>query len=68
MRPFRRTTLTRLGVFTAHPASFVIVAVYVAAWLVIDPASFDWHAVATIATWFMRSPPTLAPAKGISAG
>jgi low affinity Fe/Cu permease len=53
MRPFHRTTLTRLGVLTAHPASFVIVAVYVVAWLIIDPASFDWHAVATIATWFM---------------
>jgi hypothetical protein len=53
MRPFHRTMLTRMGVFTAHPASFVIVAVYVAAWLVIDPGSFDWHAIATIATWFM---------------
>jgi low affinity Fe/Cu permease len=53
MRPFHRTTLTRLGVFTAHPASFVIVAIYVVAWLIIDPRSFDWQAVATMATWFM---------------
>jgi low affinity Fe/Cu permease len=53
MRPFHRTTLTRLGVFTVHPASFVIVAVYILAWLIIDPGSFDWHAIATMATWFM---------------
>ena len=53
MRPFHRTALTRMGVFTAHPASFVIVAVYVVAWLIFDPGSFDWHAIATMATWFM---------------
>ena len=53
MSPFHRTVLTRMGVFTAHPASFVIVAVYAVAWLTFDPGSFDWHAVATMATWFM---------------
>ena len=36
MRLFYRTALTRMGVFTAHPASFVIVAVYVVAWLIFD--------------------------------
>jgi low affinity Fe/Cu permease len=40
-------------VLTGHPAAFVIVAVYVVAWLVLDRESFDWHAVATMATWFM---------------
>jgi low affinity Fe/Cu permease len=54
MRPFHRAILTRLGVFTAHPASFVIVAAYIVTWLIIDPGSLDWHAVATMATWFMR--------------
>ena len=53
MRPFHRTALTRMGVFTAHPASFVIVAAYVVAWRIFDPSSFDWHAIATMATWFM---------------
>ena len=53
MRPFHRTALTRMGVFTAHPASFVIVAVYVVAWRIFDPGSFDWHAIATVAIWFM---------------
>ena len=53
MSPFHRTVLTRMGVFTAHPASFVIVAVYVVAWRIFDPGSFDWHAIATMATRFM---------------
>jgi low affinity Fe/Cu permease len=53
MWDFHRTTLTRLGVFTAHPAAFVIVAGYIAAWLIVDRASFDWHAIATVATWLM---------------
>jgi low affinity Fe/Cu permease len=42
-----------MGVLTAHPAAFVIVLCYVVAWLVFSFHSFDWHAVATIATWIM---------------
>ena len=53
MDTFPRATLTRLGVFTAHPAAFVIVGVYVVVWLIASPGSFDWHAIATVATWFM---------------
>jgi low affinity Fe/Cu permease len=52
MDHFRRT-LTLLGVSASHPAAFIIVFIYVVAWLAISPASFDWHAVATIATWLM---------------
>jgi len=48
-----RSTLTQLGVLTAHPAAFVIVGVYVAAWLLFSPETFEWHAAATIATWLM---------------
>jgi low affinity Fe/Cu permease len=48
-----RIWLTRFGVFTTHPAAFLIVCAYVAAWLILSPDSFDWHAVATVATWFM---------------
>lgn len=48
-----RATLTRLGVLTARPAAFVILAVYVAFWLIIDRKSFDMHGVATVATWLM---------------
>jgi hypothetical protein len=46
-----RATLTRLGVFTLHPAAFVIVFCYVASWLVFSPARLDWRAIATVATW-----------------
>ena len=53
MDTFFRVTLTRLGVFTTHPAAFLIVGVYVVIWLIASPGSFDWHAVATVATWFM---------------
>jgi len=52
MHYFRRL-LTTLGVLTSHPAAFVIVFLYVGAWVTLSPSSFDWHAVATIATWFM---------------
>jgi low affinity Fe/Cu permease len=48
-----RAALTRLGVFTSHPAAFVIVFCYVGLWLAFNPTTLDWHAVATIATWFM---------------
>src|SRR3954453_18388232 len=45
--------LTRLGVFLAHPAAFVILFFYVGVWLVLDPRNFDWHSAATIATLLM---------------
>jgi len=45
--------LTRLGVFLAHPAAFVVLVVYIAAWLILDARSFDWHSGATIATLLM---------------
>ena len=48
-----RKWLTTLGALTAHPAAFVIVMIYAAAWLVLDRESFDWHGAATIATWLM---------------
>src|SRR4051812_29377521 len=48
-----RHALTKLGVLTAHPAAFVVALCYVAAWLFSSFESFDWHAVATVATLFM---------------
>jgi low affinity Fe/Cu permease len=48
-----RRALTETGVRTAHPMAFFIVAVYGAAWLAFEPQTFNWHAVATMATWFM---------------
>jgi low affinity Fe/Cu permease len=48
-----RAWLTFIGVSTAHPGAFGVVALYVALWLVFDPQSFNWGSIATIATWIM---------------
>ena len=48
-----RSWLTFVGVSTSHPLAFVVVAIYVATWLVFDPRSFGWQSAATVATWVM---------------
>jgi low affinity Fe/Cu permease len=48
-----RRWLTYIGVSTARPTAFIVVGIYVAAWLIRDPHSFDWEAAATVATWVM---------------
>jgi low affinity Fe/Cu permease len=48
-----RHALTALGVNTAHPLAFLIVTLYGASWYVFERETFNWHAVATMATWFM---------------
>jgi low affinity Fe/Cu permease len=48
-----RQTLTKMGELAAHPAAFGILLVYVLLWFVFDRTSLDWHAFATLATWFM---------------
>ena len=48
-----RHLLTRFGVWTAHPAAFLIVAIYAVLWAIFEPEGLDWHAVATLATWIM---------------
>ena len=45
--------LTRLGVFTASPLAFGVLLIYAALWLIFEPEGLDWHAIATLATWFM---------------
>ena len=45
--------LTRLGVYTANPVAFDVLVVYGALWYVLKPETFEWHAVATLATWAM---------------
>lgn len=52
MIPYR-SWLTQIGVLTSHPLAFVVVAVYVAVWLIVDPHSFNWEGAATVATWVM---------------
>jgi low affinity Fe/Cu permease len=48
-----RRWLTAIGVSTSHPLAFLVVGVYVALWLIFDPASFGWQSIATVATWIM---------------
>lgn len=48
-----RHHFTRLGVLMAHPAAFFVVLAFTLLWLVLDRGSFDWHAVATLATLVM---------------
>ena len=48
-----RRALTQLGVLSGHPLAFFIVFAYVAAWLVFEPETFDWHGIATIVVWIM---------------
>jgi low affinity Fe/Cu permease len=45
--------LTRLGVWSASPFAFSIVLIYTIGWIFAEPDTFDWHAVATLATWTM---------------
>jgi low affinity Fe/Cu permease len=51
--PTYRSWLTRLGVSTSHPLAFVVVGIYVGAWIIFDPTSFGWQGAATVATWVM---------------
>jgi len=48
-----RHFLTRLGVFTASPFAFGVLLVYAVLWFIFEPKGLDWHAIATLATWFM---------------
>jgi len=48
-----RRGLTELGVVTARPIAFLGLAVYLAAWLVFDPGSFDMHGGAALGAWVM---------------
>ena len=48
-----RQFLTRVGELTSHPAAFGVLLLYVFLWFMFDPATLDWHAFATLGTWFM---------------
>ena len=53
MTDVARRTLTQLGVLAGHPLAFLVVFAFVGAWLLVEPETFDWHGVATIAVWIM---------------
>ena len=38
---------------TGHPAAFLIVIIFAAAWLIFDRTHFDFNAFATLAVWIM---------------
>jgi low affinity Fe/Cu permease len=48
-----RHWLTKLGVWTAAPVAFLMVPTYGLLWWVLDRESFNFHAGAVLATWFM---------------
>ena len=48
-----RRFLTRIGELAAHPLAFGILVLYAMLWFLFDRPSLDWHAFATMATWFM---------------
>jgi low affinity Fe/Cu permease len=52
-RHWVRQFLTRVGELAAHPAAFGILVGYVVLWFLFDRSSLDWHAFATLGTWFM---------------
>ena len=44
---------TTFGNLTSHPAAFLIVFLYGALWFAFEPATLDWHAIATLIVWTM---------------
>ena len=48
-----RHWLTKLGVWTAAPVAFLMVPAYGLLWWGLDRESFNFHAGAVLATWFM---------------
>jgi low affinity Fe/Cu permease len=47
-----RGWLTELGTFTSHPAAFAVFAVYSLLWVMFGHG-YEWHSLATMATWGM---------------
>jgi low affinity Fe/Cu permease len=45
-----RKGLTQLGVYAAHPASFLFVIAFTAIWYLVERHSLDWHGIATVVT------------------
>ena len=48
-----RKSLTKLGVLTSHATAIIIVVAYGILWWAFAPETLEWHAGATLATWFM---------------
>jgi low affinity Fe/Cu permease len=50
--PIRRA-LSELAAATARPEAFLIVIAYGVIWLILEPETFDMHALATLVVWIM---------------
>jgi low affinity Fe/Cu permease len=53
MRASFNRALTNAGSWLSRPEPVVAVGVYIGLWLIFDPESFNWQAVASIATLLM---------------
>ena len=45
--------LTHIAVAISHPLALLVVALYVALWLIFDRGSFNWQAIGTVASLIM---------------
>ncbi len=48
-----RRIITSFAVQLTSPWAFAVVGLYAILWFIFEHETFDWHAVATLATWFM---------------
>ena len=48
-----RSRVTHLGLLVANPIAVVVVGAYGLLWFLFERETFNWHAVATLAIWFM---------------
>ena len=48
-----RRTLTTIGTMTSRPGAFLVVPLYGFCWLIFQPTTFEWNAVATLSVWLM---------------
>jgi hypothetical protein len=48
-----RSHATHLGLLAANPIAVLVVGAYGVLWFLFERETFDWHAVAILAIWFM---------------
>jgi low affinity Fe/Cu permease len=53
MLDYIRRAMTGLGVLTARPVAFLIVAIYGVLWYIFSPETLEWHSVVALATLLM---------------
>jgi low affinity Fe/Cu permease len=48
-----RKLLTWLGVLSARPVAFLVVALYAMAWAILSPNTLGWPGIVALSTWMM---------------